>query len=215
MFRTAHRQLDPLFPGFLYSSSHSRCLVTQSRPPHTRSFIQQDDDPRLPRHLRRQAQFGGRSTSDATRPEQITIPSRPSTSSFNHQSRYRSRHYDPSKDKGKDPEIKLLEPHVLSARLKKLCEVNKIDAAVELLKNSPLDAQNTPVWNTLIWECMKATRYKLAYQLFIDVRKPTFSKLRSILILLSTDEASWVQSNHENLQNNAVRPFAHRGLECA
>jgi hypothetical protein len=39
-----------------------------------------------------------------------------------------------------------------------------------MLKNAPLDAQNTPVWNTLIWECMKAKRFKLAYQLFIDVR---------------------------------------------
>jgi hypothetical protein len=38
-----------------------------------------------------------------------------------------------------------------------------------MLKNAPLDAQNTPVWNTLIWECMKAKRFKLAYQLFIDV----------------------------------------------
>ncbi len=65
--------------------------------------------------------------------------------------------------------MKLLEPHTLSARLKKLCSKNQIDTAVSMLKNSPLDAQNTPVWNTLIWEAMKAKRFKVAYELYIDV----------------------------------------------
>jgi hypothetical protein len=65
--------------------------------------------------------------------------------------------------------MRLLEPHVLSARLRKLCDNGQLDAAVAMLKNAPLAAQNTPVWNTLIWECMKAKRFKLAYQLFIDV----------------------------------------------
>ena len=66
--------------------------------------------------------------------------------------------------------MRLLEPHVLSRRLKNLCDSNKIDDAVSTLKNSPLDAQNTQVWNTLIWEALKAKRFKLSYQLFIDVR---------------------------------------------
>lgn len=68
--------------------------------------------------------------------------------------------------------LKLLEPHVLSARLKKLCDAGKIDDAVTVLKNVPLGAQNVPVWNTLIWECMKAKKYTLAYKLFTDVRTP-------------------------------------------
>ena len=63
----------------------------------------------------------------------------------------------------------LLEPHVLSERLKKLCSANRLDNAVSLLKNAPLDAQNTPVWNTLIWEAMKAKRFKLGYELYVDV----------------------------------------------
>jgi hypothetical protein len=66
--------------------------------------------------------------------------------------------------------MKLLEPHVLSQRLKKLCDRGKMDEAVSLLKNSPLAAQNTPVWNTLIWETLKLKRYTLAYSLYTDVR---------------------------------------------
>jgi hypothetical protein len=65
--------------------------------------------------------------------------------------------------------IRLLRAPILSARLKKLCDNGQVDVAVSTLKNAPLDAQNTPVWNTLIWECMKAERFKLAYELFIDV----------------------------------------------
>ena len=81
---------------------------------------------------------------------------------------HRSRHYDPSNETPK-ANMRLLEPHVLSKRLKTLCDSNKIDDAVSMLKNAPLDAQNTQVWNTLIWEALKAKRFKLSYQLFIDV----------------------------------------------
>jgi hypothetical protein len=62
-----------------------------------------------------------------------------------------------------------LKPNVLSARLKQLCEENNIDGAVNALKSAPADAQNTPVWNTIIWECMKARKYSLAYKLYVDV----------------------------------------------
>jgi len=76
-----------------------------------------------------------------------------------------------------EPSKRLLRPPVLSARLKKLCDEGEVDAAVSMLKNAPLDAQNTPVWNTLIWECMKSKRFKLAYQLFVDVSiHPFFSR---------------------------------------
>ncbi|KAJ6539331.1 hypothetical protein B0H19DRAFT_1269658 [Mycena capillaripes] len=72
--------------------------------------------------------------------------------------------------------MRLLEPHVLSERLKKLAEQkNQLDTAVAMLKNAPLAAQNTAVWNTLIWECMKAKRFKLAYELFIDMKRRGFS----------------------------------------
>ena len=81
---------------------------------------------------------------------------------------FRSRHYDSSNETAKS-EIRLLEPHVLSGRLKRLADAGKVDDAVVMLKNAPLDAQNTQVWNTLIWEALKVNRYQLAYQLYIDV----------------------------------------------
>ncbi|KAJ7638808.1 pentatricopeptide repeat-containing protein [Roridomyces roridus] len=87
--------------------------------------------------------------------------------------RFRSRHYDPTQEKS--PTMRLLEPHVLSARLKKLADDAQLDTAVAMLKNAPLAAQNTPVWNTLIWECMKAKRFKLAYQLFVDMKRRGFN----------------------------------------
>ena len=70
---------------------------------------------------------------------------------------------------------RLLRPSVLSERIKKLCQEDQLDDAVAMLKNAPLDAQNTIVWNTMISESMKQRRYKLAYQLYIDVRTGSVS----------------------------------------
>lgn len=64
---------------------------------------------------------------------------------------------------------RLLEPHVLSQRIKALCDELQLDAAVDMLKNAPKDAQSTPVWNTLIWEALKAERWNLAYKLYTEV----------------------------------------------
>lgn len=64
---------------------------------------------------------------------------------------------------------RMLEPHVLSGRLKALCDDGKLDIAVDMLKTAPLDSQSTPVWNTLIWEALKAQRWNLSYKLFTDV----------------------------------------------
>lgn len=82
------------------------------------------------------------------------------------------------KQTAKTPEVvagktkRLLEPHILSQRIKKLCDELQLDAAVEMLKNAPKDAQSTPVWNTLIWEALKAERWNLAYKLYTDVGQP-------------------------------------------
>lgn len=95
--------------------------------------------------------------------------------------KYRSKHYD-SISPSNEPTAKiLLEPHILSGRLKKLCDDRRIDDAVAMLKNSPLDAQNVPVWNTLIWECLKAERFRLGYDLYIDVCLLNISSWKSSL----------------------------------
>lgn len=76
-----------------------------------------------------------------------------------------------SRRAGEDSDTKpMLRPSVLSERIKKLAEQGKLDDAVTMLKNAPLDAQNTIVWNTIIAQCMQARHYKLAWQLYNDVR---------------------------------------------
>lgn len=101
------------------------------------------------------------------------IPRKQPSSSFKAEpaSKYRSKHYNPtSTSNDSKPTEKIhLEPHILSRRLIKLCDDRRLDVAVAMLKNSPLDAQNVPVWNTLIWECLKAERYRLGHDLYIDV----------------------------------------------
>ncbi|TFK43536.1 hypothetical protein BDQ12DRAFT_184421 [Crucibulum laeve] len=127
----------------------------------------------LPRYLRRQALAAAATSTKSSRNTE-KCPTGEKERSIS-QKKYRSQHYDASQEEHKSDKIKLLEPHVLSARLKKLCDAGKVDDAVAMLKNAPLDAQNTPVWNTLIWESMKAKRFQLGYQLFVDMKRRGFS----------------------------------------
>ncbi|KAF9451720.1 hypothetical protein P691DRAFT_723501 [Macrolepiota fuliginosa MF-IS2] len=147
--------------------------------PHTRAFsvsvstsarihrpppeLELAEETQTPRWLRRQNLQKGKAK------EQEVIPP-----IVKETPKFRSKHLtsDGTKDKeGSKEGLKLLEPHVLSQRLKKLCDRGKLDDAVALLKNSPSDAQNTPVWNTVIWEAMKAKRHKLAYSLYVDMKR--------------------------------------------
>ena len=66
----------------------------------------------------------------------------------------------------------VLEPHVLATRLSKLAEEDKLDEAIETLKNMPRDSQNTVVWNAMISYAGRQGRAQLAYSLYIDVRPP-------------------------------------------
>lgn len=65
----------------------------------------------------------------------------------------------------------LLKPYDLSVQLKRLCSEGDLDGAIERLKSTPRDAQNTAVWNTMISECLSAERYQLSYDLFVDVSR--------------------------------------------
>ena len=62
-----------------------------------------------------------------------------------------------------------LEPYVLSKRIIDLAGRGRLDEAVDLLQNSPLDASNVPTWNTLLLHCMMEKRFKLGHKLFTDV----------------------------------------------
>lgn len=65
---------------------------------------------------------------------------------------------------------RLLSPYTLAGRLRALCDKGAMDDAVEMLKNTPLDAQNIKVWNAMITSAFVARRYRLAWELFVDVR---------------------------------------------
>jgi hypothetical protein len=135
-----------------------------------RSLPSQDtvNESKLPRFIRRQHL---QEDSSKKHVQQITSRTRAQSPSLSPRvpPTHRSRHYDPSNEVPKE-NMRLLEPHVLSRRLKTLCESNNnVNEAVTMLKNAPLDAQNTQVWNTLIWQALKLQRFQLSYELFIDV----------------------------------------------
>ena len=169
---------EPKLPRFIRrqhlqegsSKKHAQQITSKTESFASTRFLPSQDtvnEPRLPRFIRRQHLQEGSYRKHA---QQITSNTRTQTPSLSPRvpPTHRSRHYDPSNEAPK-ANVRLLEPHVLSKRLKTLCDSNKIDDAVSMLKNAPLDAQNTQVWNTLIWEALKAKRFKLSYQLFIDV----------------------------------------------
>ncbi|KAF9568906.1 hypothetical protein CPC08DRAFT_279478 [Agrocybe pediades] len=148
----------------------------------TRTSPQQraEDPSKLPRFMRRQLLQQNGSTSEASVNATKVNDSKRSNKSIalsqsNQKAGFRSRHYDPSKEKKPKEELKLLEPHVLSQRIKDLCDAGKIDDAITMLKNAPLDAQNTAVWNTLIWEALKAKRFQMAYLLYVDMKRRGFA----------------------------------------
>lgn len=59
---------------------------------------------------------------------------------------------------------------MLSRRLQRLFDEGMQEKALVMLKELPLDSQNTAVWNLVLKELLKSKKYKVAYQQFIDVR---------------------------------------------
>ncbi|KAF5331634.1 hypothetical protein D9611_007675 [Ephemerocybe angulata] len=66
---------------------------------------------------------------------------------------------------------KPLDPYVLGKRIRRLCDEGKIDEAVTMLKTAPRDAMNAVVWNTMMWEALKAQRFQLAHALYVDMKR--------------------------------------------
>ncbi|KAI0081844.1 hypothetical protein K474DRAFT_1613127 [Panus rudis PR-1116 ss-1] len=69
---------------------------------------------------------------------------------------------------------RLLRPYDLAQRLTKLVEEGQLQEAVDSLKTAPLDAQNVPLWNTMLNHCCNAGKYELAWKLFIDMKRRGF-----------------------------------------
>ncbi|KAI5893311.1 uncharacterized protein SCHCODRAFT_02499722 [Schizophyllum commune H4-8] len=125
---------------------------------------------KLPRSVRRSMQFG--------QPPKVDRSGASSSGAEGKKAKepavYRSKHWDPTKDEGKG-EKKMLDPYVLSKRLQKMCSEGKLEEAIETLQTMPRDASSTPVWNMIIWECMKAKKYKTAYQLYVEMKRRGYS----------------------------------------
>ncbi|KAH9899807.1 hypothetical protein C8Q73DRAFT_639742 [Cubamyces lactineus] len=99
-----------------------------------------------------------------------------------------------TQENGEQQEQKrLLQPHILSRRLTTMCREGRLDKAFEYLQTLPLDAQNVPVWNTLISHAGEAQRYRFMYQIYIEMKRRGFKpNLRTYATLMG--EFSAVQS---------------------
>ncbi|KAI0719488.1 hypothetical protein C8T65DRAFT_736436 [Cerioporus squamosus] len=109
---------------------------------------------------------------------------------------------------GDNKEKRLLKPYVLSGRLSKLCEEGKLDEAVEMLKNMPLDAQNVSVWSTLIYHAGRQNRFQLAYQLHTEMKRRGFkpdTRAYATLMAAFTRVTDW--SERGKLLQNAHKAY--------
>ncbi len=169
MLRQTHTHLlDALHSLHRPVSLQARCLNATAITSAQRHRLPPELEGEDPRWLRRQ-------TEQKKKSRERDVPPLPSKME---PPKFRSRHLTPeaAKERTKSKEgLKLLEPHVLSQRIKKLCDRGQIDEAVSLLRTSPRDAQNTIVWNGLIWEAMKLHRHQLAWLLYVDVRFQSYS----------------------------------------
>lgn len=60
---------------------------------------------------------------------------------------------------------------MLAQRLQILTEQGKLEEAADMLQNTPLDAQNTVVWNGLLKDFLRAEKYQRAFELYVDVSR--------------------------------------------
>ncbi|KAI0268192.1 hypothetical protein BC834DRAFT_968402 [Gloeopeniophorella convolvens] len=68
-----------------------------------------------------------------------------------------------------------LQPYELSQRLIRTCQRGDAELAWTMLQRAPRNAQNIKVWNTLIQQCMEAKKYRLAFQVFTDLKRRSFT----------------------------------------
>lgn len=66
---------------------------------------------------------------------------------------------------------RLLRAPVLAQRLQILTEQGRLEEAADMLQNTPLDAQNTVVWNGLLKDFLRAEKYQRAFELYVDVSR--------------------------------------------
>lgn len=88
--------------------------------------------------------------------------------------------------------VKGLKPIEVVQRINALLREEKLDHAITMVENLPLDAVNVVVWNVLIQAAIKQARYKLAFELFYDMKrrhvKPNTRTFSTLFVGLSNIE---------------------------
>lgn len=67
-------------------------------------------------------------------------------------------------------QVKSLKPIEVSNRVKALLGNDQLDHAITMVENLPMPAQNVVIWNILISAAIEKNRFKLAFELYYDVR---------------------------------------------
>ncbi|KAG6331748.1 hypothetical protein ID866_7342 [Astraeus odoratus] len=70
---------------------------------------------------------------------------------------------------------RLLKPYDLALELREMWSKGDTNGAIHRLKNTPRDAQNAAVWNTMISLCVQAGKYQRSYELFTDMKRRGFT----------------------------------------
>lgn len=63
------------------------------------------------------------------------------------------------------------DSYMLADRIKLLSSRNQLDAAVDLVKRSPAQIANVVCWNVLVNACLQHKQYKLAYDVWMDMKR--------------------------------------------
>ncbi|KAG8796976.1 hypothetical protein FRC17_007894, partial [Serendipita sp. 399] len=67
--------------------------------------------------------------------------------------------------------VKGLKPFEVVRRINALLDEGRLDHAISMVEKLPLDCVNVVIWNVLIAAAIKAARYKLAFELYYDMKR--------------------------------------------
>lgn len=100
--------------------------------------------------------------------------------------------------KGKSRQKPYEDPYHLAEKLEELCEEDKLDEAVQLLRDSRSQAVNTAVYATVFKKGLKDRKNKLAWTLWMDVSQDYVQQTLHSADH-STDETGWLRAYAPNI----------------
>lgn len=68
--------------------------------------------------------------------------------------------------------VKPLKPYDVARRVTQLIKEDRLEHAIEMVNNLPMQAQDVVVWNLLIAEAMTKQRYTRGFEIYYDVSRP-------------------------------------------